>query len=258
MTTTNGSGPAATPSETPANLVQSVDAIANQVHQLQATYTAMRRQVNLFSLAIVVVILVFSLGLVMSVKENLSADKIKLAAAAKAEQLMPKAQEQLLIGLKEAAPTYQKLAMNRFQAVLPTLSTKVEKLSQTAPKEVGNDLQVATDASLKRVSKRLEADLQTEFPKLTHEKLTQLGEQLSAQLAVTGGKLAEHLNELLTQELQRTQSALDGFPIDQYAGVSRDKLSRQLVHHMLMLVDYEVQTAGTKDGIDQTAAVPVH
>jgi hypothetical protein len=241
----------------PTDLGASVDHITQQVRALQGSYAAIRRQILFFSALTVVLMLIFGVALVSKVRENLGGDKMQNALTYRADQMWPKVQTQLVDGVRDAAPTYQALIMARMPVVAPALGNRMTHVAAEMGPQISADIVGQADAAFKRVAGRLETDLQREFPKLDHERLTKMGEKLQLDLTLPSGQLADHIKGLVAKELQRLNTTLERFPIDQYATMSEDQLGRRLVHNLLMLVDHEMELAGTNESLDQTTAVIV-
>ncbi len=240
-----------------APLGATVDRITLQVRELQRSYSAIRRQILFFSALSLVLMLVFGFALVNMMKENFGGEKMQNALANRAGQMWPKVQTQLVDGVRDAAPTYQALVMARLPVVAPALGNRMTHAATEMGPQLSADVIGQADAAFQRVAARLEKDLQREFPKLDHERLAALGEKLQVDLTLPSGKLADHIKELVAKEFQRLSTTLDEFPIGEYKTMSEDQLGRRLVHNLLMLVDHEMELAGTPESIDQASAVIV-
>ena len=89
------------------------------------------------------------------------------------------------------------------------------------------------------MQRRLE-DLKRQLPKLSEQKLDSIEEKLRNSLLVEGGGIADELEVKVAKERDRVEKLLTKLPVDQVAKESEEKLQRQFIHHVLMMIDQTV------------------
>ena len=93
---------------------------------------------------------------------------------------------------------------------------------------------------MQRVNDKVAQDLKRQLPQLTETKIDSLEEKLRTSLAIVGVDIADELEAKVVKERDRVEVLLAKLPVDEVAKESEEKLQRQFIHHVLMLIDQQV------------------
>ena len=93
---------------------------------------------------------------------------------------------------------------------------------------------------MQRVTDKVSKDLKRQLPQLTETKLDAIEEKLRTSLLIEGGGVADELEAKAMQERRRVETLLTKLPVDEVAKEPEEKLQRQFIHHVLMMIDQAV------------------
>jgi hypothetical protein len=192
------------------------------------------------SLALLGTLTWFGLALSKTLRERLSPDKLQAAMLTKVDQVLPPLSEKLVDSAGEVAPVYGELAMKRFEKVRPQLETMVIDESGQFAERVRSTLMKESEAGMKRVTDRVATDLKRQLPALSETKLDAIEKRLRDSLLVAGGEVVEQVEKKFAGERTRIEGLLARLPVDEVAKESEEKLQRNFIHQLLMLIDQAV------------------
>ena len=93
---------------------------------------------------------------------------------------------------------------------------------------------------MQRVSDMVAQELKRQLPQRTETKLDAIEEKLRTALLIEGGGIADELEAKVKTEKERVEKLLAKLPVDEVAKESEEKLQRQFIHHVLMMIDQQV------------------
>ena len=219
------------------NLEQVIDGLELRLDDLAAA----QRQTRLVVLGGSVLLLgLFGLSLYSTLQRQLNATQLQNAFMAKIDQVWPPLSQKFVDSAMKAAPAYSELAMQRFEKVRPQLETMVLHETGTFSERLQANLLKKSEAGMQRVSDKVTQDLKRQLPKLSEQKLDSIEEKLRNSLLVEGGGIADELEVKVAKERDRVEKLLTKLPVDQVAKESEEKLQRQFIHHVLMMIDQTV------------------
>lgn len=97
-----------------------------------------------------------------------------------------------------------------------------------------------SEAGMERVTDKVTQELKRQLPKLTEQKLDSIEEKLRNSLLIEGGGIADELEAKVAKEKIRVENLLTKLPVDEVAKQPEEKLQRQFIHHVLMMIDQSV------------------
>ena len=130
--------------------------------------------------------------------------------------------------------------MQRFEKVRPQLEGMLLKETEQFAERLQASLLKKSEAGMQRVSDRVALDLKRQLPKLSEQKLDSIEEKLRNSLLVEGGGIADELEDKVAKEKIRVEKLLAKLPVDEVAKQPEEKLQRQFIHHVLMMIDQTV------------------
>jgi hypothetical protein len=130
--------------------------------------------------------------------------------------------------------------MQRFEKVRPQLEEQVLKESEQFASQLQANLLKKSEAGMQRVTDKVTQDLKRQLPKLTEQKLDSIEEKLRNSLLIEGGGIADELEAKVAKEKIRVEKLLAKLPVDEVAKQTEEKLQRQFIHHVLMMIDQSV------------------
>jgi len=93
---------------------------------------------------------------------------------------------------------------------------------------------------MQRVGDKVAQDLKRQLPNMTERKLDAIEEKLRQSLLIEGGGIADGLKAKFERERERVEKLLTKLPVDEVARQPEEKLQRQFIHHVLMMIDQTV------------------
>jgi hypothetical protein len=192
------------------------------------------------SLALLGMLTWFGLALSKTLRERLSPDKLQAAMLAKVDQVLPPLSEKLVDSAAKVAPVYGELAVKRFEKVRPQLETMVIDESGQFAERVRSTLVKESEAGMQRVTERMATDLKRQLPALSETKLDAIEKRLRDSLLVAGGEVVEQVEKKFATERKRIDELLSRLPVDEVAKEPEEKLQRNFIHQLLMLIDQAV------------------
>lgn len=222
------------------NLEQVIDGLE---HRLDELATA-QRQTRLFVLGGSVLLMglmgLFGLRLYSTLQRQLNATQLQNAFMAKVDQVWPPLSQKFVDSAAKAAPAYGEQAMERFEKVRPQLESMLLKETEQFSDQLQASLIKKSEIGMQRVTEKVTKDLKRQLPKLTEQKLDSIEEKLRNSLLIEGGGIADELEAKVAREKIRVEKLLAKLPIDEVAKQSEEKLQRQFIHHVLMMIDQSV------------------
>jgi hypothetical protein len=182
----------------------------------------------------------FGLSLFKTLKERLSPEKLQAAMLAKVDQVLPPLSQKLVDSATAVAPIYGDLAVKRLEKVRPQLETMVIDESGKFADRVRTTLVKESEAGMQRVTDRMATDLKRQLPNVSESKLDAIEKRLRDSLLVAGGDVVDQVEKKFGTERKRIEELLGRLPVDEVAKESEDKLQRNFIHQLLMLIDQAV------------------
>ena len=203
-----------------------------------------QRQIRLIVLAGSVLLLglmgLFGLRLYSTLQRQLNATQMQNALMAKIDDVWPSLSQKFMDSAIKAAPAYGEQAMQRFEKVRPQLESQVLKESEQFASQLQANLLKKSEAGMQRVTDKVTQDLKRQLPKLTEKKLDSIEEKLRSSLLIEGGGIADEIEVKVEKERARVEKLLAKLPVDEFAKLPEEKLQRQFIHHVLMVIDQSV------------------
>jgi hypothetical protein len=222
------------------NLEQVIDGLEQRLDELANAQRQNRLLVLGGSVLLLGLMGLFGLRLYSTLQRQLNATQLQNAFMAKIDQVWPPLSQKFMDSAIKAAPAYGELAMQRFEKVRPQLETMVLEETGTFSERLQANLLKKSEAGMQRVSDKVTQDLKRQLPKLSEQKLDSIEEKLRNSLLVEGGGIADELEVKVAKERERVEKLLTKLPVDQVAKESEEKLQRQFIHHVLMMIDQTV------------------
>jgi hypothetical protein len=182
----------------------------------------------------------FGLRLYSTLQRQLNANQLQNAMMAKIDDVWPSLSQKFMDSAMKAAPAYGEQAMQRFEKVRPQLESMVLKESEQFASQLQANLLKKSEAGMQRVTDKVALDLKRQLPKLTETKLDSIEEKLRNSLLIEGGGIADEVEVKFEKERARVEKLLAKLPVDEVAKLPEEKLQRQFIHHLLMVIDQSV------------------
>jgi hypothetical protein len=189
------------------------------------------------SLALTGLMVTFGLSLWKGLEQRITEEKLQAALMAKVDRTWPRVSQKLTEQVMAVVPEYGTLAVERGEKVWPELSTRLATEAADFADGLEKDVRDRSEQAVKRVSSKLAADLKTDFPKLDEQRIDALAAKLQEGLIGEGGVLAEELQAILGREQERITAMFAKLPVEKLATLPEERLQRDFIHHVLMLVD---------------------
>ena len=222
------------------NLEQVIDGLEQRLDDLANA----QRQIRLLVLGGSVLLLglmgLFGLRLYSTLQRQFNATQMQNALMAKIDDVWPSLSQKFMDSAMKAAPAYGEQAMQRFEKVRPQLESQVLKESEQFASQLQANLLKKSEASMQRVTDKVALDLKRQLPKLTETKLDSIEEKLRNSLLIEGGGIADEIEAKVEKERARVEKLLAKLPVDEFAKLPEEKLQRQFIHHVLMVIDQSV------------------
>ena len=222
------------------NLEQVIDGLEQRLDDLANS----QRQIRLLVLAGSALLLglmgLFGLRLYSTLQRQLNATQLQNAAMAKIDDVWPSLSQKFMDSAMKAAPAYGEQALQRFEKVRPQLESQVLKESEQFASQLQANLLKKSEAGMQRVTDKVTQDLKRQLPKLTETKLDSIEEKLRSSLLIEGGGIADEIEVKVEKERARVEKLLAKLPVDEFAKLPEEKLQRQFIHHVLMVIDQSV------------------
>ena len=171
---------------------------------------------------------------------KLTATQMQNALMAKIDDVWPSLSQKFMDSAMKAAPAYGEQALQRFEKVRPQLESQVLKESEQFASQLQANLLKKSEAGMQRVTDKVAQDLKRQLPKLTETKLDSIEEKLRSSLLIEGGGIADEIEVKVEKERARVEKLLAKLPVDEFAKLPEEKLQRQFIHHVLMVIDQSV------------------
>jgi hypothetical protein len=227
------------------NLEQVIDGLEQRLDELANTQRLTRLLLLGGSLLLLGLMGLFGLRLYSTLQRQLNATQLQNAMMAKIDDVWPSLSQKFMDSAMKAAPAYGELAMQRFEKVRPQLESMVLDETGHFAERLQANLLKKSEAGMQRVSDKVAQDLKRQLPQLTEKKLDTIEEKLRSSLLIEGGGIAEELEAKVMKERERIEKMLAKLPVEQVAKESEEKLQRQFIHHVLMMIDQTVAAEGT-------------
>lgn len=230
------------PGQTPArnSLEQVVDGLEQRLDDLAKAQRLTRFLVLGGSLLLLGMMGLFGLRLFGTLQRQLNANELQSAFMAKVDQVWPSLSQKFIDSAVKAAPKYGEGAMERFEKVRPQLETMVSAETTRFTERLQATMLQKAEVCMQRVGDRVARDLKRQLPTLTETKLDKIEEQLRDSLLVEGGGIADQVQAKVAAEQERVEKLLAKLPVEEVAKQSEERLQRQFIHHVLMMIDQAV------------------
>jgi len=222
------------------NLEQVIDALEQRLDDLAKAQRQIRLVVLAGSLLLLGLMGLFGLRLYSTLQRQLNANQLQNAVMAKIDDVWPSLSQKFMDSAMKAAPAYGEQAMQRFEKVRPQLESMVIKESEQFASQLQANLLKKSEAGMQRVTDKVALDLKRQLPKLTETKLDSIEEKLRNSLLIEGGGIADEVEGKVEKERARVEKLLAKLPVDEVAKLPEEKLQRQFIHHVLMVIDQSV------------------
>jgi hypothetical protein len=222
------------------NLEQVIDGLEQRLDDLANAQRQIRLLVLAGSLLLLGLMGLFGLRLYSTLQRQLNANQLQNAMMAKIDDVWPSLSQKFMDSAMKAAPAYGEQAMQRFEKVRPQLESMVLKESEQFASQLQANLLKKSEAGMQRVTDKVALDLKRQLPKLTETKLDSIEEKLRNSLLIEGGGIADEVEVKFEKERARVEKLLAKLPVDEVAKLPEEKLQRQFIHHLLMVIDQTV------------------
>ncbi len=222
------------------NLEQVIDGLEQRLDDLARGQRQIRLIVLAGSLLLLGLMGLFGLRLYSTLQRQLNANQLQNAVMAKIDDMWPSLSQKFMDSAIKAAPAYGEQAMQRFEKVRPQLESMVLKESEQFAAQLQATLLKKSEAGMQRVTDKVTQDLKRQLPKLTEKKLDSIEEKLRSSLLIEGGGIADEIEVKVEKERARVEKLLAKLPVDEFAKLPEEKLQRQFIHHVLMVIDQSV------------------
>ncbi|MCZ6691763.1 MAG: hypothetical protein O7H41_19420 [Planctomycetota bacterium] len=140
--------------------------------------------------------------------------------------------------LKEAGPTYARLAVEKFNEALPTLRAdsqrELERLATTLSAHAEGQL----NATLERIAEKQQKMLQAEFPSLTSDQKTQaLQDKWRSTIEEDTRTIIREFQTRYSRDVALLRNSFEEFDTSRFDGMEKDALMRYFAHLWLMRLD---------------------
>lgn len=237
QSTYHGDRPAATGGR---GLEQVIDGLERRLDELAERQRITRLVMLGGSVLLLGLMGLFGLSLYSTLQRQLNATQLQNALMAKIDDIAPPLSQKFLDSAIDAAPAYGEMALTRFEKVRPRLETMLVGEAEKFSQQLQTALLAKTEAGMQRVTDRVSQDLKTRLPTLTETKLDAIENTLRTSLIEEGGGIADELEAKVMKERDRVEKLLAKLPVDSVARQPEEKLYRQFLHHVLMVVDQTV------------------
>jgi hypothetical protein len=228
------------PAGGPNTLEQVIDGLEQRLDELTNAQRLTRLWVLGGSLLLLGLMGLFGLKLYDTLQKQLNATQLQNALMAKIDEVWPPLSQKFVDSAMQAAPVYGEQAMQRFEKVRPKLEEMVLQESGRFAERVQTKLLQKSEAGMQRVTEKITQDLKRQLPTVTEKKLDEIEEKLRTSLLVEGGGIADELEAKVVKERGRVEKLLAKLPVDDVAKLPEEKLQRQFIHHVLMMIDQTV------------------
>jgi len=225
-------------------LEQVIDGLEQRLDELTKSQRQTRLLVLGGSLLLLGLMGLFGWQLYNTLQRQLTATKLQNALMAKVESVWPPLSQKIMDSASQAAPVYSELAMERLEKIRPQLETMTLAETERFAERLKTNLLAKSEAGMQRVGDKVAADLKRQLPQLTETKLDAIEEKLRTSLLIEGGGIADELEAKVAKERERVEALLAKLPVDDVAKESEEKLQRQFIHHVLMMIDQQVAADG--------------
>jgi type I site-specific restriction-modification system R (restriction) subunit len=222
------------------NLEQVIDGLEHRLDELAAAQRVNRLLVLGGSVLLLGLMGLFGLSLYSTLQRQLNATQLQNALMAKIDEIWPPLSQKFVDSAMQAAPAYGEQAVQRFEKVRPQLESMLLKETEQFSEQLQASLLKKTEAGMQRVTDKVAQDLKRQLPKLTEQKLDAIEAKLRDSLLIEGGGIADELEAKVAKEKIRIEALLAKLPVDEVAKQSEEKLQRQFIHHVLMMIDQSV------------------
>ena len=222
------------------NLEQVIDGLEQRLDELSSAQRQTRLLVLGGSALLMGLMCLFGLRLYGTLQRQLNATQLQNAFMAKVDDVWPPLSQKFMDSAMKAAPAYSEQAMQRFEKVRPQLEGMLLKETEQFAEQLQASLLKKSEAGMQRVTDKVTQDLKRQLPKLTEQKLDSIEEKLRNSLLIEGGGIADELEAKVAKEKIRVEKLLAKLPVDEFAKQPEEKLQRQFIHHVLMMIDQSV------------------
>jgi hypothetical protein len=222
------------------NLEQVIDGLEQRLDELATAQRQTRLLVLGGSLLLMGLMGLFGLRLYSTLQRQLNATQLQNALMAKVDDIWPPLSQKFMDSAMKAAPAYSEQALQRFEKVRPQLEGMVLKETEQFSEQLQASLLKKSEAGMQRVTEKVTQDLKRQLPKLTETKLDSIEEKLRSSLLIEGGGIADELEAKVAKERVRVEKLLAKLPVDEVAKQPEEKLQRQFIHHVLMMIDQSI------------------
>jgi len=217
-----------------------VDGLEQRLDELAKTQQRTRFLILGGSLLLLGMMGLFGLRLYGTLQRQLNANELQSAFMQKVDQVWPPLSQKFVDSAVKAAPVYGEEAMQRFEKVRPQLETMVSAEAGSFAERLQGEMLQKAELCMQRVGDRIARDLKRQLPSLTEKKLDSIEERLRNALLVEGGGIADEIKSKVDKERERVEGLLAKLPVDEVAKQSEEKLQRQFIHHVLMMIDQAI------------------
>jgi hypothetical protein len=222
------------------NLEQVIDGLEQRLDELATAQRQTRLLVLGGSLLLMGLMSLFGLRLYSTLQRQLNATQLQNALMAKVDDIWPPLSQKFMDSAMKAAPVYGEQALQRFEKVRPQLEGMLLKETEQFSEQLQASLLKKSEAGMQRVTEKVTQDLKRQLPKLTETKLDSIKEKLRSSLLIEGGGIADEVEAKVAKERVRVEKLLAKLPVDEVAKQPEEKLQRQFIHHVLMMIDQSI------------------
>ena len=222
------------------NLEQVIDGLEQRLDELATAQRQTRLLVLGGSLLLMGLMGLFGLRLYSTLQRQLNATQLQNAVMAKVDDIWPPLSQKFVDSAMKAAPAYGEQALQRFEKVRPQLEGMLLKETEQFSEQLQASLLKKSEAGMQRVTEKVTQDLKRQLPKLTETKLDSIEEKLRSSLLIEGGGIADEVEAKVAKERVRVEKLLAKLPVDEVAKQPEEKLQRQFIHHVLMMIDQSI------------------
>jgi hypothetical protein len=222
-------------------LASAIGACSHRLDEIESANRLTRWILTGGSLALLAMAGLFGWSLWTTLERQVTAEGLEKALEKKVEAIGPPLGEKLTAQVMNAVPAYGDLAMERGMKLLPVMSSRIASEAESFATDTEKMVRARSEEAMERVAKKLAADLQRDFPKLTEARVEQLAGRLRDGLVSEGAGLGEQVERTIATERQRLAGLLDKLPIADAMTEAESRLQKRFIHNVLMMVDAAVE-----------------
>jgi hypothetical protein len=212
--------------------------LGRKLDELRKVQAAARLQLFIAAGVIILMFVVFILSLWSKLKSNFNQEAVGLAVTKRAPIVLPMAADHLLRAGRNAIPTYQELAVQRFREIGPQVASQSMEHFRRVPAEVNEEISGRINVILGRVMAKLDEDLRQTYPNVPEQKRRAMLDELTRRVEKD---IRTSLGQYANNELSHMRDVLDKFDVGHLPGQDVAASERDFMRSMLKLAEFKLE-----------------